>query len=103
MVFTCYPTVGRTKESTSGKESMFRTLVLFSATASLLMNSVSHASQFTELKKLTASDAAAADFFGFSVAISDDTAIIGAYRNDVGGLDSGRDHQPFVGGLYWRN
>ncbi len=39
--------------------------------------------------KLTASDGMAIDFFGFSVAISGDRAIVGAYQDDDGGTDSG--------------
>ncbi len=39
--------------------------------------------------KLTASDAAAADFFGVSVAISGETALIGAYADDDVDLNSG--------------
>ena len=37
----------------------------------------------TEQSKLLASDAASNDFFGYGVAISDDTAIIGAYAEDT--------------------
>ncbi len=43
----------------------------------------------TEQAKLTASDAAANDNFGVSVAVSGDTAVIGAYLDDDGGSDSG--------------
>jgi hypothetical protein len=42
-----------------------------------------------ELFKLTASDAASADFFGFSVAISGNTAIVGAFGNDDADKQSG--------------
>ncbi|MEQ8765183.1 MAG: IPT/TIG domain-containing protein [Planctomycetota bacterium] len=42
-----------------------------------------------ELFKLNASDAAANDFFGFSVAISGNEAIVGAYGNDDGGSTAG--------------
>jgi FG-GAP repeat protein len=42
-----------------------------------------------QIAKLTASDAMADDRFGFSVAISGTTAIIGAYRDDGVGTDSG--------------
>ncbi|NRD20719.1 hypothetical protein HNV08_11725 [Winogradskyella eckloniae] len=44
---------------------------------------------WTEQAKLTASDAAANDFFGFSVAIAGDYAIVGAYGNDAAGPSSG--------------
>ena len=54
----------------------------------------------TEDAQLTASDAAADDFFGFSVAISGDTAIVGAVLVDDNGTDSGAAYlapsqQPF--------
>ena len=39
--------------------------------------------------KLTASDAAEDDWFGYSVAISGNTAIVGARYDDDGGSDSG--------------
>ena len=42
-----------------------------------------------EQLKLLASDAAADDFFGWSVSVSGDTAMIGAFRDDANGSDSG--------------
>ena len=42
-----------------------------------------------ELAKLIPSDGAAADMFGWSVGISGSTAIVGAWRNDDKGSDSG--------------
>jgi len=42
-----------------------------------------------QIAKLNASDAAAHDFFGRSVAISGNTALVGAYGNDDGGDESG--------------
>ncbi|WP_026775628.1 Ig-like domain-containing protein [Polaribacter sp. Hel_I_88] len=42
-----------------------------------------------EEAKITATDAAQSDLFGWSVAISGDKAIVGANRNDDGGQDSG--------------
>ena len=44
---------------------------------------------WTEQAKLTASDGAEYDAFGRSVAVSGDTAVIGAYHDDVAGRDSG--------------
>ena len=44
---------------------------------------------WTEQAKLTASDAAAGDDFGFSVAISGGTAVVGAQFHDDAGTDSG--------------
>lgn len=42
---------------------------------------------WTQQAKLTASDGAAEDWFGISVALSGDTALMGAYGDDVGGND----------------
>ena len=42
-----------------------------------------------ETAKLRASDGASSDYFGYSVAISGTTALIGAYRDDDDGTDSG--------------
>ena len=42
-----------------------------------------------ELKKLTASDAEAEDYFGYSVAVSGDTAVVSADWEDAGGADAG--------------
>ena len=42
-----------------------------------------------EVKKLIASDAQGADQFGWSIAISGDTAIVGAVFEDAGGTDAG--------------
>ena len=44
---------------------------------------------YVELAKLTASDAALADYFGISVAIAGDTIVVGASRDDDGGWSSG--------------
>ena len=38
----------------------------------------------TETAKLTASDGAASDFYGYSVAVSSDAIVVGAYRDNVG-------------------
>ena len=47
------------------------------------------ADNWGEVKKLTASDAEADDRFAFSVAISGDTAVVGAHLKDTGGTDAG--------------
>ena len=47
------------------------------------------AGNWGEVKKLTASDAQAGDFFGASVAISGDTVVVGAYLEDDGGNNAG--------------
>lgn len=44
---------------------------------------------FSQTAKLTANDAATEDYFGFSVAISDDTVAVGAYGDDDSGSGSG--------------
>ena len=47
------------------------------------------AGSWGELKKLTASDAEAYDYFGYSVAVSGDTAVVGAWVEDSGGSFAG--------------
>ena len=47
------------------------------------------AALLTEVKKLLASDAQDSDWFGFSVAVSGDTAVVGAVFEDDGGSDAG--------------
>ncbi len=47
------------------------------------------ADNWGQIRKLTASDAAAGDEFGLSVSISGATAIVGARGNDDAGIDSG--------------
>ena len=44
---------------------------------------------FVQQAKLTASDGAAYDLFGFSVSISGDTAVVGAWADDDAGAESG--------------
>jgi hypothetical protein len=53
---------------------------------------------WTEQAKLTASDAAASDSFGYSVSVSDDTAVVGAHHDDhEGGTDAGSAY------AFWRS
>lgn len=52
----------------------------------------SQTGQWMQVAKLTASDGAAYDYFGFSVAVSDDKALIGVYYDDDLGADSGSAH-----------
>ena len=49
-------------------------------------NSTGH---WTQKEKLLASDSAADDYFGISVSVYNNTAVIGAYRDDDNGLESG--------------
>ncbi len=59
-------------------------------------------SGWTQQAKLTASDAAAGDVFGYSVAISGDTAVIGAEREAPGGLSNAGAAYVFVrSGTTW--
>ncbi len=51
--------------------------------------------------KLTASDGAAGDMFGVSVAISGDTAVVGAYHDDDNGADSGSAYVFVRSGSGW--
>ena len=54
-----------------------------------------------ELAKLVASDAATADQFGVSVAVSGDTAVIGAHYDDVVGIDTGSAYVFVRNGSTW--
>jgi hypothetical protein len=47
------------------------------------------AGNWGEVKKLTASDAQDTDYFGYSVAVSGDTAVVGAHFEDGAGTDRG--------------
>jgi len=47
------------------------------------------ANSWTEAAKLTASDGAASDVFGFSVAVSGNTVVVGAPDDDDKGINSG--------------
>lgn len=55
-----------------------------------------------ELEKLTASDATVDDVFGITVAISGDTAVVGAYTDDhAGGIDAGSAYVFVRSGGVW--
>src|SRR5262245_2799498 len=59
-------------------------------------------SVWTQQAKLIASDAAANDRFGTSVALSGDTAVIGAYLDDhAGGIDAGSAYVFVRSGSVW--
>ena len=45
--------------------------------------------EWSQAAKLTASDGAAEDYFGISVAVDSDTLVVGAYQDDDNGDDSG--------------
>jgi len=56
---------------------------------------------WSEQAKLTASDATADDQFGWSVALSGDTAVVGARVDDVGGQNSGSAYVFVRSGTTW--
>jgi hypothetical protein len=59
-------------------------------------------SNWTQQAHLTASDGAATDYFGISVAISGDTAVVGAWNDDIGGnTDQGSAHVFVRSGTIW--
>jgi len=60
-----------------------------SGSAYIFVRNTGGADNWGQVAKLTASDAAADDNFGDSVAISSDTVVVGARRNDDDGSDSG--------------
>ena len=64
-------------------------LAVISMVLALALPDTTEATTFNELKKLTASDAQAGDRFGQSVAISGDTAVLGASGEDAGGIQAG--------------
>ena len=57
---------------------------------------------WSEQQKLVASDAAADDLFGVSVSVSGDTAVVGAYADDVpGGMNAGSAYVFVRSGTTW--
>jgi len=56
---------------------------------------------WTQQQKLTASDAAASDFFGYFVSVAGDTAVVGAYANDDAGTDSRSAYVYVRSGTVW--
>jgi len=62
---------------------------LSSGAAYIFYSDQGGADNWGEVVKLTASDAAAGDLFGYSVALDGDYAVVGAYSADDGGADSG--------------
>ncbi len=58
-------------------------------------------SSWIEEAKLTASDAAAFDGFGHAVSLHGDRALVGAYRDDDGGVDSGSVYVFSWDGAIW--
>ncbi|MCH8165487.1 MAG: FG-GAP repeat protein [Planctomycetes bacterium] len=62
---------------------------LLAAAASVLSTAPAYADLGDQLAKLLPDDGTTGDYFGYSVAISGTTAIVGAYLNDDNGTDSG--------------
>jgi predicted amidohydrolase len=62
---------------------------------------VRNGSTWSQQAKLTASDVTADDLFGRSVAVSGDTVVVGAYRDDDGGVDSGSAYVFVRSGNTW--
>jgi len=62
------------------------------------------ASTLSAQQKILAGDGASEDFFGFSVAISGDTAIVGAFRadNEANGIDAGAAYVFTRSGDLWQ-
>ena len=56
---------------------------------------------WTQQAKLVASDAQATDYFGYSVAISGNTAVVGAYAEDTGGSAAGSAYIFTRSGTTW--
>jgi len=56
---------------------------------------------WTQQAKLTASDAAAGDYFGYSVSVSGDTIVVGAFMDDAGGNQSGSAYVFIRSGGTW--
>lgn len=59
-------------------------------------------SEWVEETKLLCSDGAEDDQFGFSVSICDDTAVVGAVKDDDGGVDSGATYVFDYDGVNWK-
>jgi hypothetical protein len=62
---------------------------------------VREGTSWSQQAKLIAGDAAALDIFGWSVAISGDTAVVGALRDDDNGTDSGSAYVFVRDGTSW--
>ena len=62
---------------------------------------VRNGTTWTEQAKLMASDAQAGDWFGYSVAMSGDTVVVGAYYEDSGGSDAGAAYVFVRNGTTW--
>ena len=64
-------------------------LAVLAAGLALAIPDTTNAASLNEIKKLTASDAEADDEFGYTVAVSGDTTVVGARVEDAGGIFAG--------------
>ena len=76
-------------------------LILWVVILVLLSRGVMQAQTVNESAKLLASDGAAGDVFGFEVAVSGDTAVVGAFRDDDKGTESGSAYVFVRSGTTW--
>jgi PKD repeat protein len=77
------------------KKIVFVILAIFGFSISLWALDV------VEMQKFLASDGAVSDYFGYSVSISGEYAIVGAYQNDDNGTDSGSAYIFHYDGIAW--
>ena len=81
-----WPWYGWARRTDDGPQNGARLVaVLLAGTCLLTVTGPTHAVTYSDLHKLTASDAAAYDRFGLSVAISGSTAVVGAYGDNTAG------------------
>ncbi len=76
-------------------------LLLIALTVLFILPAGSAYANWPELDKLLASDGTAADYFGYSVSVSGDYAIVGAYSDDDNGSDSGSAYIFFFDDTSW--
>jgi len=76
-------------------------LAVLAALCLLLQVSPSAGADSCELAILTASDGVAGDRFGYSVSLSGDLALVGAYEDDDSGVNSGSAFVYYFDGKSW--
>ncbi len=89
--------------SSGDQHSQFGSSVAISGTTVLAGYSLEAAYHFKNIPdaKLTADDGAASDYFGVSVALDGDTALVGAPRDDDDGNESGSAYLFWYDGANW--
>ncbi|KAA5827598.1 T9SS type A sorting domain-containing protein [Algibacter amylolyticus] len=78
-----------------------RYLLVFVCSITFLCPQLSKSQNWDEIIKATAADGTAGDEFGYSVAISGNTAIVGAYGDDDAGSNSGAAYVFVLTGNTW--